>query len=106
MRKIAYELEGHQKLFFGTLTNENRFRIVNLLLEGPRTVSQISDELKTNQTTISHNLRELLKCGFVTNSEDGKFRIYSINKETIHPLLNLMNKHIKKYCRCTIHEIK
>lgn len=103
MRKMPYELEGHQKLFFGTLTNENRFSIVNLLLDGPKTVTQISKSLGMNQTTVSHNLKRMLRCGFVTNSTEGKFRIYSINKETIAPLIKLMNKHVEKYCRCTVH---
>ena len=31
--------------------------------------------------------------------KDGKKRIYSQNKETILPLLYLIEKHVKKYCK-------
>ena len=103
MLKKPYEIGEHHKLFFGTLTNGNRFRIANLLLKVPKTVTQISKNLKINQTTVSHNLKRMLRCGFVTNSLNGKFRVYSINKETIAPLIKLMNKHVVKYCKCKTH---
>lgn len=86
------------KLFFGTLTNSNRFAVINCLLNGPCNVSNICKKTEINQTTLSHNLRRLEKCGFVTAKQNGKERIYSLNEQTIKPLLKLMDKHINTYC--------
>ena len=62
-------------------------------------MTEICKRIKCNQTTISHNLRRLEKCGFVSVKPNGKERIYSLNKETTKPLSDLMHKHINKYCK-------
>jgi len=86
------------KLFFSTLTSKDRLLILNLLRENPRTVTEIQNELKIEQTTVSHNLNKLKKCGFVKSEINGKYRTYSINKKTIFPLMDLIDKHMIEYC--------
>ena len=86
-------------IFLETLSNKTRLSIINSLLEKPKNVTQLTEETDFDQSTISHNLRRLKACGFVTNERNGKFKIYSLNKETIEPLLKLMNTHINKYCK-------
>ena len=92
-------LKKPYELFFGTLANEQRLKIINLLRKGPKNVTQICKELNFNQTTVSHNLRKLKICGFVFNEKNGKERIYSLNKETIKPLMDLIDKHTNKFCK-------
>lgn len=84
--------------FLGTLANENRIEILLALRKKPMNVSELISELKMQQTTISHNLKRLQICGFVTVQQKGKFREYSVNKETIKPLIELIEKHMKKHC--------
>jgi len=84
--------------FLGTLANENRVDILLTLKECPMNVSELVTKLNVNQTTLSHNLKRLQICGFVSVEQKGKFREYSVNKETIKPLLELIEKHMKKYC--------
>lgn len=86
------------KLFLGTLSNENRLKIINLLRESSKNVSEICRELRFNQTTVSHNLRRLEKCGFVFMKRKGKCRYYSLNERTIKPLMKLIDQHMHKYC--------
>ena len=86
------------KLFFGTLTSRDRLRIINLLRKNPKTVSEIQNELKIEQTILSHNLKRLRHCGFVDVEQKGKYRTYTLNRKTIMPLMNLIDKHMKKYC--------
>lgn len=86
------------KIFFGTLVSEPRLKIINLLRKNKKNVSQIMDELKMNQTETSHNLARLKKCGFVNVDVRGKFRYYNLNKETIKPLIDLIDRHISFYC--------
>ena len=74
------------KIFFGTLVSESRIRIINLLRKRKKSVSEIMSELKMDQTSVSHNLARLKQCGFVNVEIKGKFRYYSLNKETIKPM--------------------
>lgn len=92
------ELYEAYKIFFGTLVSESRLKIINLLRKGKKNVSQIMDELSIDQTTASHNLARLKKCGFVKTDVDGKYRYYSLNKETIGPLMEIIEKHMSQYC--------
>ena len=92
-------LKKPYELFFKTLANEQRLKIINLLRKGPKNVTQICKELNFNQTTVSHNLKKLKTCGFVFNKKNGKERIYSINKTTIKPLMELIDKHTNKFCK-------
>ncbi len=87
------------KLFFGTLTSHSRLRIINLLRKSPKNVSQIQSQLKLERTNLSHDLQRLKKCGFVNVEKQGKFRDYSLNEETIEPLMVIIDKHMGKYCK-------
>jgi len=86
------------KLFFGTLTSQNRLKILNHLRTGPKNVSEIYSKLKTERTNISHDLKRLKKCGFVESKKEGKYKYYSLNKDTIIPLLDMIDSHMVKYC--------
>ena len=91
------------KIFFGTLVSEPRLKIINLLRKKKRNVSEIMSELKMDQTSVSHNLKRLKKCGFVQSEIKGKFRYYKINEKTIKPLMSLIDKHMSGHC---IHILK
>lgn len=87
------------KLFFQTLSNANRWKIVSLLQNGERNVTQICKDLQMDQSTASHALKRLERCGFVTLQPNGKERIYKLNIKTFLPLLKLMEKHMDTYCK-------
>ncbi len=91
-------LEKAYKIFFGTLANKNRLKIVNLLRKSTKCVHEICEELNFNQTTVSHNLKRMLRCGFVFVEKKGRHRYYSLNKKTIKPLMNLIDGHMHDYC--------
>jgi DNA-binding transcriptional ArsR family regulator len=85
-------------LFFQALANPTRMQILNLLREsGSMNVTRIYSELGLEQTHVSHNLRCLAFCGLVTVSREGKSRIYSINEQTVLPLLKIVDEHLRKY---------
>lgn len=85
-------------LFFTTLSNPTRLAILELLKKGPRSVTEIATTLRQEQSMISHNLKPLVRCGFVFVEPRWKERIYSINKETMEPLFEIITKHFNKYC--------
>jgi len=92
------QLYDAYKLFFGTLTSENRLRIVNLLRNGPCCVSDLQHQLKVEQTLLSHDLHRMRRCGFVAVEAKGKYRYYTLNKKTIRPLMELIDRHMKEHC--------
>jgi DNA-binding transcriptional ArsR family regulator len=92
------ELYEAYKIFLGTFVSEPRLKILNLLRKRKRNVSEIIEQLNMDQTSVSHNLARLKKCGFVEAEINGKFRYYKINEITIKPLLGLIDKHMSSYC--------
>lgn len=96
MRKVA---QKPYKIFFETLGNKTRWDIVHLLLKRSYRVTEISKNLKYEQSLVSHHLKRLETCGFVRFNQKGNERIYELNKETIKPLLILMDKHINRFCK-------
>lgn len=91
-------LKQPYKQFFGTLSNQVRLDIIQHLIQGKSNVSAIVDCLPYDQSTISHSLRRLEECGFVTVKPRGKERVYSLNNKTIKPLFKLMHTHMDNYC--------
>lgn len=65
---------------------------------GSQNVSEILEGTRLEQTLVSHNLKRLLDCHFVEVKQNGKERVYSLNRKTIKPLLKLMDKHVNTYC--------
>jgi ArsR family transcriptional regulator len=85
--------------FLNTVSNEKRLKIIDLLRNGPKRVTEIYKALGFEQSTASRHLICLQKCGFVFVKPNGQERIYSLNKQTILPLLKLIDKHTHKYCK-------
>jgi len=85
-------------LFFSTLANPTRLAILELLRDGSRNVTTIAEELKLEQSLVSHNLKQLERCKFVFAERKIKERFYTLNKETMEPVFKTFDFHAKKYC--------
>ncbi len=105
MNNVSYELtwmkRGISKIcyvFFKVLANPTRLAILEALRDRSRSVTEIAETLKQEQSMISHNLKTLEKCRFVLSERKAKQRIYSLNRETVEPLFKLFTNHSQKYC--------
>jgi len=85
-------------LFFETISPKIRIKILELLKNKAMSVSEIASALKEEQSKISHNLKRLSDCHLLDVRQEGKKRIYSLNKETMVPLMRLVEKHVKRFC--------
>lgn len=103
---VDNEIYEAYKIFFGTLFSEPRLKIINLLRKKRKNVSEIIEELKMSQTAVSHDLARLKKCGFVKSENDKKYRYYSLNKKTIEPLMEIIDKHMSEFCIHILQDIK
>ena len=84
--------------FFDTIGNKTRLRILETLRKRSMSVTEICDSLREEQSKISHNLKCLTDCNFLDVIKKGKKRIYSLNKDTIVPLMKLVENHVNNYC--------
>jgi len=84
--------------FFVNFANKTKFDIIMCLKEKPLNVSQIVKKINAEQSAVSHNLKDLSLCQIVEVKQKGKERIYSLNKQTVVPLLKIVEKHVCKYC--------
>jgi ArsR family transcriptional regulator len=88
MKQISYEN------FFANFSNKTRLGILTVLMDGPLSVSEIVEKLKDEQSNVSHHLEHLRRCSILDVKRQGKKRIYSVNKKTVYPMLELVEKHI------------
>ncbi|MDO8647651.1 MAG: metalloregulator ArsR/SmtB family transcription factor [Candidatus Diapherotrites archaeon] len=86
-------------LFFETLATRLKSDIIETLDESPLSVSELAGKLRQERSKVSHALLSLEECGFVKAEKKGKSRIYFLNKQTMRPLLRLIEKHTQKNCR-------
>jgi predicted transcriptional regulator len=84
--------------FFQTLANKTNQSIIQELLKKPANVSSITKHTGLEQSQVSHSLLRMHQCKIVDMKKSGKQRIYSLNKETIIPILTIVDNHAKKMC--------
>ena len=85
-------------IFFTNLANPLKIKIILCLREQEKSVGEICKCLNAEQSKISHALCSLKKCSVVKMKQKGKQRIYFLTKDTILPMLKLIDKHSDKYC--------
>ncbi len=88
-------------LFFRGLSNRLKIDIILALKKRNMNVSQLGKELRVEQSKLSHALASLKHCSIVHCERKGKNMVYSLNKDTILPILKLIDKHVNKYSKKT-----
>jgi DNA-binding transcriptional ArsR family regulator len=86
-------------LFFETLGTKLKIGIITKLKEESLNVNELSRQLRQERSKVSHALKSLLECGFIKVKKNGRERVYSLNTDTIIPILSLVEKHVEKYCK-------
>ncbi|WP_142064375.1 ArsR/SmtB family transcription factor [Pseudonocardia kunmingensis] len=66
-----------------TISEPNRFRIVELLRDGPRSVGEIVDALSLGQPQVSRHLRLLAEAQVVESTKRAQQRIYRLRPESM-----------------------
>jgi DNA-binding transcriptional ArsR family regulator len=88
MMMTQNQTEIYAKFFHG-LSNPTRLRIVEILLQGERTVSQLVEETGASQSQVSNQLACLKWCGYVTARQEGKHVWYKVSDERVRMLIAL-----------------
>ena len=80
--------------------NAARYRIIEALLKGRKTVNELTRIVKLSQPAVSQHLKTLKACDLVIDERRGKEVFYAVNTEytlkLLHNLVNDMNKQKTK----------
>ena len=79
--------------FFKVLGDETRIRIVLLILDAERCVSDIASSLSMSDSAVSHQLKALKSAGLVKTRRDGKNIYYSLDDEHVNEILSTALAH-------------
>ena len=74
---------------FAGMSDPTRLRILLLLLERERNVSELVEVVGTSQGRVSMHLQCLRWCGFVTSERRGKFVYYRVCDPRVQELIKL-----------------
>lgn len=96
---LPYMNHHSYNIFFSNLANPLKIGIILSLREKEKCVGEIVAELKVEQSKVSHALQSLRECKIVEVKQKGKERLYSLNKSTIVPMLELIDNHAAVHCK-------
>ena len=68
---------------FKAFCDENRIRILQLLLDGEKCACRLLEEMNITQPTLSHHMKILCDSGIVVGRKEGKWIHYSLSEEGI-----------------------
>ena len=83
--------------FFRALGDPTRLRLLSLLLERERSVTELVEEVGAPQGRISTHLGCLRWCGLVTARREGRQMIYSITDPRVRALLSTAGAILRDY---------
>jgi ArsR family transcriptional regulator, arsenate/arsenite/antimonite-responsive transcriptional repressor len=93
MPDICKEMEKFGK----GIGNVSRYRIVEALFRGPRTVNELVGVVKLSQSAVSQHLRTLRFSNIVSAERKGQEVYYELNIEYMLKLLKGLSDGMKKY---------
>ena len=77
---------------FKALSEETRYKIITVLLEGEKCACEIPDLIGKTQSNTSMHLAKLQDWDIIKVRKDGKKRLYSIDNEKVRKLLKLLEE--------------
>ena len=89
---MAFSPAAVERLF-KVLGDENRLRILQVLGDGERSVSEILDRTGLAQTLASFHLRTLREAGILTTERRGPFIFYRLADASLPNLLEACSKY-------------
>lgn len=79
-----------------SLSEENRLRIVLMLLKRDLCVCEINDVLQIALSTISAHLKNLKYAGIIDDSKDGRWVVYKLTEDpNIREIVNFLYEKLK-----------
>ena len=83
--------EKETAVVFKAFCDENRVKILQLLLDGEKCACKLLEEMNITQPTLSHHMRILIDSGIVSGRKEGKWTHYSLSDEGISNAQNYLS---------------
>ena len=83
------------KKFGKGIGSVSRYRIVEALFSGPKTVGELAEKTKQSQPLVSQHLRVLKETGLVRDERQGQEVLYTLNAEHTIQLLKRLSEELK-----------
>jgi ArsR family transcriptional regulator len=96
--RASGDLEIATARFFRVLSDPTRLRILELLVEAPRTVSELVEILECPQSRVSNHLACLRWCEFVDDERRGRQVTYRIRDQRVRRLVNAARSMAAEHC--------
>lgn len=77
---------------FDALADPNRRKILDLLMQKDRCVSDLLEHFTFRQASLSHHLKTLKDANLVKSQRRGQYIYYSLNKEPLLEAIKLLSK--------------
>lgn len=74
-----------------------RLGILDVLREGPKTVSELFEELGCSQSSMSLQLRTLETSGLVSSQREGTFKYSSLRNRDVLRMMECLRLHLHHY---------
>lgn len=76
--------------------NENRYRILEAIMRGPKSVGDIADKVGLPQPAVSQHLRVLKEANLVEDTRQGQEVVYTVNVSYMASLLKKLTVDLPK----------
>jgi DNA-binding transcriptional ArsR family regulator len=90
------DLCGEINKFGRGMSNAARYRIIEALLKGRKTVGELVKIVKLSQPAVSQHLKVLKASDLVVDERRGQEVFYAVNTEFMLDLLTKLTKDVKK----------
>ena len=87
LRLTDLEALGQAAECLRTLAHPHRLRMVQMLLQGQYTVSELADACELPSAMASEHLRLMQRCGFLTSEKDGRKVYYQVAEPHLKNIL-------------------
>lgn len=75
---------------FKALGDENRLKILELLLDGEKCGSELLEKISLGQSTLSHHLKLMCVSGIIKSNKKGTATYYSVNSDGAKAAVELL----------------
>lgn len=81
--------------------SEIRYKILQTLEEGEKSVREIMEDLDEEQSLVSHHLKSLRECKLISKRREGRKTIYRITDSSVLRFMDQVDDLSKKFCNDT-----
>lgn len=88
--------------YFKALSDENRLKIMKLLIQGETCGCTMINQLPISQPTLSYHLKGLTDAGLITAYKEGTWKKHHVNMDAVDELIEYLINMKKAEVKCNL----